>query len=68
MYKRSFAQSLLRYATQEMGKKILEELHEGVCSSHIGGPCPRSYDNTIGYYWLSLQKNDMNLVRTYNKC
>jgi len=37
LYKRSFSRPLLRCATPEMGKKILEELYEGICNSHIGG-------------------------------
>jgi len=37
LYKRSFASPLLRCMTLEEGKKILEELHEGVCNTHTGG-------------------------------
>jgi len=37
LYKRSFARPLLCCVTPYMGKKILEELHEEVCSSHISG-------------------------------
>ena len=36
LYKRSFAQPLLHCITPKMGKRISEELHEGVCNSHIG--------------------------------
>lgn len=39
LYKRSYAQPLLRYVMLEMGEEILEEVLEGVCSSHIGGMC-----------------------------
>ena len=37
LYKPSLARPLLHCVTLEMGQKVLEELHEGVCSSHIGG-------------------------------
>ena len=34
LYKRSFVRPLLCFVTPEDGKKILEELHEGICSTH----------------------------------
>ena len=37
LYKISFARPLLRCVTPEDGKKILEELHEGVCNTHVEG-------------------------------
>ncbi|XP_021844902.1 uncharacterized protein [Spinacia oleracea] len=37
LYKKSFSRPLLRYVTPEKGKEILDDLHQGLCSSHIGG-------------------------------
>ena len=37
LYKRSFTRPLLCCMTPEDGKKILEELHKGMCSTHVGG-------------------------------
>ena len=37
LYKCSHARPLLCCVTPKMRKDILEEVHEGVCSSHIGG-------------------------------
>jgi len=68
LYKRSFAWPLLRYVTLEMEKKKLEELHEGVYSSHIGGHALAVMTIRTGYYWLSLREDAMNLVQTCNKC
>ena len=50
LYKRSYARPLLRYMTPEMGKKVLEELYEGVCNSHIGGRALSVTVIRIGYY------------------
>ena len=50
LYKRSFARPLLCHVTPEMGKKILEELREGVCSSHIGDPVLVITTIRTGYY------------------
>jgi len=37
LYKKAFAQPLLRCTTPDEGRKILEEIHEGECGAHIGG-------------------------------
>ena len=54
LYKRSLARPLLRCVTPEMGKKIHKELHEGVCSSHIGGRTLAVTAIHTGYYWPSM--------------
>ena len=37
LYKRSFARPLLRCISPAEGRQVLEELHQGICSSHLGG-------------------------------
>ena len=37
LYKRSFSSPYLLYVHPEASESLLEELHEGVCGSHIGG-------------------------------
>jgi len=36
LYRQSFAWPLLHFVTSEIGKMIWEELHERLCSFHIG--------------------------------
>ena len=50
LYKRSYACPLLRCVTLDVGKKIMEELYEGVCSSYIGGRALVVTAIRIGYY------------------
>ena len=50
LYKRSFARPLLRCVTPTEGKKILEEIHEGICSSHVGGRALAITTLQTGYY------------------
>ena len=54
LYKRSYTRLLLRCVTTEVGKKILEELYEGVCSFHIRGRALAVTTMRTGYYWPSL--------------
>jgi len=68
LYKRSYAQPLLHCVTSKMGKKILKELHEGVCSSHISRHVLAVTAIRTGSYWLSLREDAMNLVCSCDKC
>jgi len=54
LYKRSFALPLLRCVTPEEGRRLLEELHEGICSTHAGGCALAVMAIHIDYYWPSL--------------
>jgi len=63
-----FRLARLHCITPEMGKKILEELHEGVYSSHNGGRAFVVMVIRIDYYWPSLREDAMNLARTCDKC
>jgi len=68
LYKRSFARPLLRCVTPDEGKRILKELHEGICSAHTRGRTLAVMAIRTGYYWLSLREDAMTQVRTYDKC
>jgi len=68
LYKRIFARPLVRCVTLEEGRRVLEELHEGICSTHAGGRALVVTGIRIGYYWPSLWEDAMTLVRTCDKC
>jgi len=54
LYKRSFARPHLRCVTPADGKRILEELYEGIFSSHAGSRALAITAIRTGYYWPSL--------------
>ena len=37
LYKRGFSTPLLKRVDLEQGNHILQEIHEGICSNHVGG-------------------------------
>ncbi|XP_075645073.1 uncharacterized protein LOC142616071 [Castanea sativa] len=45
LYKRSFFEPYLLCVHLEAVESLLEELHEGICGSHIGGPFPKATGN-----------------------
>ena len=54
LYKRSFFRPYLLYIHLEASKLFLEELHEGICGSHIGGRFLFHRAITQGYWWLNM--------------
>ena len=49
LYKRSFSGSYLLCVHPDLTKSLLEELHEGICGSHIGGRSLAHRAITQGY-------------------
>ena len=47
---------------------LLEELHEGICGSHIGGKSLSHRVITQGYWWLNMQKEAQEYVRKCDQC
>ena len=56
LYKRSYSGPYLLCVHPEASESLLEELHEGVCGSHIGGRSLSHKALTQGYWWPNMQK------------
>nr|XP_021851941.1 uncharacterized protein LOC110791498 [Spinacia oleracea] len=68
LYKKSFSRPLLRCVTPEKGKEILDDLHQGLCSSHIGGRALAEKALRTGYYWPTLREDALAMVQKCDKC
>ena len=54
LYKCSFSRSYLLCVHPELTESLLEELHEGICRSHIGGRSLAHRAITQCYWWLNM--------------
>ena len=54
LYKRSFSGPYLLCVHPEMIESLLEELHEGICGSHIAGRSLTHRAITQGYWWPDM--------------
>ena len=54
LYKRSFLGPYLLCIHPEMTESLLEELHERICGSHIGGKSLAHRAITQGYWWPNM--------------
>ena len=68
LYKRSFSGPYLLCVHPNASESLLEELHEGVCRSHIRGRSLSHRAITQGYWWLGMQKEAQEYVRKCDQC
>jgi hypothetical protein len=68
LYRKSFTTPLLKCLGPEASNRVLQEIHEGVCSSHIG---PRTLAQKIfrqGYWWPTVMADSEKYVLSCAKC
>ena len=68
LYKRSFSGPYLLCIHQETVELLLEELHEGIYGSHIGGKSLSHKALTQGYWWPNMQKEAQDYVKKCDQC
>lgn len=68
MYKRSYLGAYLLFVHPEAVEKLLEELHEEICGSHMIERSLVHQALTHGYWWLSMQKQALEFSKKCDQC
>ena len=68
LYKRFFSGPYLLCIHPEASELLLEELHEGICGSHIRGRSLAHRAITQGYWWPNMQKEALEYIKKCNQC
>ena len=68
LYYRSFSGPYFLCVPLEMTESLLEELHEGICRSHIGGRFLAHRAITQGYWWPNMQRGAQEYVKKCDQC
>ena len=68
LYKRGFYAPILKCVGKEDTNYILREVHEGICGNHIGARTLVGKILRQGYYWPTMLKDVIELVRKYKAC
>ena len=66
-YKKSKDQILLRCVDADEAKKIVYEIHEGVCCTYASGHIMARQIMRAGYYWMTVENDCINYVRKCHK-
>ncbi|XP_016185408.1 uncharacterized protein LOC107627044 [Arachis ipaensis] len=68
LYKCRFSQPLLKCVESGDTEYILREVHEGCCGNHIGGKTLAQKVIRARYFWPTIIRDSMQLVKNCNKC
>jgi len=64
LFRHGFTHPILVCVSGEQCTRIMAELHEGICRSHIGGQALSSKAIRTGYYWPTMREDCMHRVCT----
>ncbi|GAU29444.1 hypothetical protein TSUD_150140 [Trifolium subterraneum] len=68
LYKRAFSAFMLLCVSNTEACRILKEVHESSCRSHIGSRSLAGKVMRVGFYWPNPHDDAAGYVRTYDKC
>ena len=68
LYKKGRDQMLLRCVDAIEARKILKEIHEGICGTHANGHMMARQIMRVGYYWMTLENDCIIYARKCHKC
>src|SRR6266511_3766061 len=68
LYRRGTSGILMRCISKESGRKLLKEIHSGVCGNHAASRTLVSKAYRQGFFWSTAITNADELVRKYEGC
>lgn len=68
LYRKSLTGPYLRCLEPGQARKLLEEIHEGVCGNHSGGRSLAHKALTAGYYWPYMMMEAKDYVKKCDRC
>ncbi|XP_057443790.1 uncharacterized protein LOC130735939 [Lotus japonicus] len=68
LYRRGIMSPMLKCVDMRDAQGIMVEVHEGVCSSHIGGRSLAVKVLRAGFYWPTMKKDCLEYVKKCEKC
>ncbi|RDX90524.1 hypothetical protein CR513_27595, partial [Mucuna pruriens] len=68
LYRRGFSYPLLRCVDNDEALYVIQEVHEGICGTHIRGRALAGKIARAGYYWPTLKTDCMDYVKKCDKC
>ncbi|XP_021802453.1 uncharacterized protein LOC110746532 [Prunus avium] len=68
LYKRGYSTPYMKCITEEQGEYVLREIHSGVCGDHSGSKSLAHKAFRQGYYWPSMHRDAIAMVKKCDKC
>ena len=68
LFRHEFTHPILVCVNGEQCMRIMAELHEGICESHIGGRSLASKAIRAGYYWPTMREDYTRYAQQCKQC
>ena len=68
LYRRSYNGIHLHCLKKEEAKRVMEEVHQGICGPHMNGRILAKKILRIGYYWNTIETNCVDNVKSCHDC
>jgi len=68
LFRHGFTHLILVCVSGEQCTRIMAELHEGICNSHVGGRSLASKVVCAGYYWPTMRENCIRHAQRCKQC
>jgi len=68
LFRFGFSRPILKCVEHEESRRIMLELHEGICGSHIGGRALLLRILRAGYFWPTMRKDCIEHVKHCDQC
>ena len=68
LYRRSFSEPYLRCLPRRKAEKIIEQVHQGVCGTHIGRRTLCHRIITQSFYWPTMRHESQEFVHKCDVC
>ena len=68
LYRRSYNGLYLCCLNKEEAKKVIEEIHQGICGPHVNGRMLAKKILRIGYYWNTMETDCVDFMKSCHNC
>jgi len=68
LFRHGFTHPILTCVSGDECTRIMSELHEGICGSHVGGRSLASNVIRAGFYWLSVREDCVRYAQRCKQC
>jgi len=68
LFRHGYTHPILSCVSGDQCTRIMEEIHKGICGSHVGGRALSLKVVQVGYYWLTMKKDCVRHAQWCEQC
>jgi len=68
LFRHGFTHPILTCVNGDECTRIMSELHEGICGSHVGGRSLASKVVRVGFYWPTVREDCVRYAQRFKQC